>query len=63
MGMRLNLSPLVVVVSVITWGWIWGVGGVLLAVPLTLIIKLGLERLGRPQVDRRADVRRRLNGR
>jgi AI-2 transport protein TqsA len=43
MGMRLNLSPLVIVVSVITWGWIWGVGGVLLAVPLTLIIKLGLE--------------------
>jgi AI-2 transport protein TqsA len=43
MGVRLNLSPLVVVMSVITWGWIWGVGGVLLAVPLTLIIKLGLE--------------------
>jgi AI-2 transport protein TqsA len=43
MGVRLNLSPLVVVVSVITWGWIWGVAGVLLAVPLTMIIKLGLE--------------------
>jgi AI-2 transport protein TqsA len=43
MGVQLNLSPLVVVVSIITWGWIWGIGGVLLAVPLTLIIKLGLE--------------------
>ncbi|CAN5403396.1 AI-2E family transporter [soil metagenome] len=43
MGRRLNLSPLVVVVSVITWGWIWGVAGVLLAVPMTMVIKLGLE--------------------
>lgn len=43
MGRRLNLSPLVVVVSVIAWGWMWGVAGVLLAVPLTMIIKLGLE--------------------
>jgi AI-2 transport protein TqsA len=33
----------VVVVSVITWGWVWGVAGVLMAVPLTMIIKLGLE--------------------
>jgi len=31
---------LVVLLSVIFWGWIWGVVGALLAVPLTLTIIL-----------------------
>lgn len=36
MGAELNLSPLVVFVSVIAWAWIFGPAGALLAVPLTL---------------------------
>ncbi len=34
-GRTLDISPLVVLVSVIFWGWIWGVPGMLLAVPMT----------------------------
>lgn len=42
-GHRLRLSPLVVLLSVIFWGWIWGIAGALLAVPMTMAVKLGLE--------------------
>jgi predicted PurR-regulated permease PerM len=34
-GRALALSPLVILVAVIFWGWLWGVLGALLAVPLT----------------------------
>jgi len=34
-GRTLDISPLVVLISVIFWGWIWGIPGMLLAVPMT----------------------------
>lgn len=34
-GRQLSLSPLVVLIAVVFWGWIWGVAGALLAVPMT----------------------------
>ena len=37
-GRVLSLSPLVVLVSVVFWGWMWGVLGALLAVPLTVAL-------------------------
>jgi len=37
MGLTLNLSPLVVVMSLILWGLIWGVVGMFLCVPITVI--------------------------
>lgn len=44
LGADLNISPLVVLVSLIGWGYILGPAGTILAVPLTIIaIKLGLE--------------------
>jgi AI-2 transport protein TqsA len=43
LGHRLRLSPLVVLLSVIMWGWIWGIAGALLSVPMTMAIKIGLE--------------------
>ncbi|ACO48187.1 AI-2E family transporter [Deinococcus deserti] len=39
-GDRLKLSPTVVAFSVVFWGWLWGVGGAIIAVPLTAGIAL-----------------------
>lgn len=39
-GKRLNLNPLVILFSVIIWGYIWGIMGMFLAVPLTAILKI-----------------------
>ena len=38
-GKRLELNHTLVFVALLFWGWLWGVGGMLLAVPLLIIIK------------------------
>jgi predicted PurR-regulated permease PerM len=40
LGKRLTLNPIIVFLAVMFWGWIWGIPGVLLAVPLTMITKI-----------------------
>lgn len=42
LGRAVGLSPLVVVVSIVLWGWILGPVGALLSVPLTMIVKIVL---------------------
>lgn len=39
-GHRLALSPVMVFLSILLWGWMWGVVGILIAVPLLVCIKL-----------------------
>lgn len=39
----LDLSPLLVLFALVFWGWLWGVWGMVLAVPLTAIIKIAFE--------------------
>jgi predicted PurR-regulated permease PerM len=39
MGRRMGLSPLVVLLSLLVWGWLWGPAGMLLSVPLTMILR------------------------
>jgi AI-2 transport protein TqsA len=42
-GRRFGISTLVVVIAVMFWGWVWGPLGMLLAVPLTMVIKVILD--------------------
>lgn len=39
-GHRLDLSPFLVLFSLIVWGWLWGAVGMLLATPLTVALKI-----------------------
>jgi len=39
-GKHLGLSPFAILISLSIWGWIWGFIGMILAVPMTVIIKI-----------------------
>ena len=43
-GEAFGLHPITIILSLIFWGMIWGIIGVLLAAPLTAIIKISFER-------------------
>jgi predicted PurR-regulated permease PerM len=45
MGDNLGLSPIAVLVSLVLWGWIWGFAGMILAVPMTVIIRIICENI------------------
>ena len=49
MGKSLNLSSLVVIISLAVWGSIWGVTGMFLSVPITVLLMIVLaEFVNRP---------------
>ena len=43
LGRRFGISTVVVLLSVIFWGWIWGPIGMLMAVPLTMLLKVAMD--------------------
>jgi len=47
MGESLNLSPLVVIISLILWGNLWGIVGMFLCVPITVILVIILSNFER----------------
>ncbi len=43
LGRRFGLSTVVIVISVLFWGYVWGPLGMLLAVPLTMMVKVAMD--------------------
>ncbi|MFC3551352.1 AI-2E family transporter [Lysobacter cavernae] len=45
LGRRMRLSPLLLILALMLFGWLWGIVGLLLAVPLLVCVKLVLARI------------------
>lgn len=50
-GKRLNMSPIIILISLYLWGWIWGIVGMLLSVPLTILIMVTVKHMNAKNVD------------
>lgn len=50
MGRRLRLNPVFVFLSVMVWGWIWGMAGALIAVPMLLALRSVCRRVPRMKI-------------
>ncbi len=44
-GDSLNLSPVVILLSLVFWGWLWGIVGALLSTPIAAAIKIVCENI------------------
>jgi predicted PurR-regulated permease PerM len=49
-GRRLTINPLLILLALSFWAWVWGTTGALLAVPLLIIMKTVLDAAGRPDI-------------
>ena len=57
-GGQLNLSPVVILVGLSIWGYIWGVVGMFLAVPFIVICNLVIEDIYRDRVEMKDKLKR-----
>lgn len=44
-GRRLSLNPVIVFACLLFWGWLWGIAGLLIAVPLLVVFKILCEHI------------------
>jgi predicted PurR-regulated permease PerM len=49
-GRRLTINPLMILLALSFWAWVWGTTGALLAVPLLIILKTVLDAAGKPDI-------------
>ena len=49
-GKRLTINPLLILLALSFWAWVWGTTGALLAVPLLIIGKTVLDAAGKPDI-------------
>jgi predicted PurR-regulated permease PerM len=49
-GRRLTINPLMILLALSFWAWVWGTTGALLAVPLLIIGRTVLDAAGRPDI-------------
>lgn len=46
LGQRFRLSPVAVLVSLVFWGWLWGLAGAVLAIPILVTLHVLCEHVG-----------------
>ena len=49
-GHRLTISPVIILIGLSFWGWVWGTVGALVSVPLVIMARVMLDRVGRPDI-------------
>jgi predicted PurR-regulated permease PerM len=49
-GHRIKVNPLLILISLSFWGWVWGTPGALLAVPLLIILQTVIGAAGQPDI-------------
>lgn len=45
LGQSLDLHPVVILMALVFWGMLWGIMGMFLAIPITAVVKIVLERI------------------
>ena len=45
LGKRMAISPLILILALMVCGWLWGIAGLLLAVPIVVCVKIVLSKI------------------